>query len=86
MKRGSSDGGGCASNDAFTCAPGLLTLPPELRLEEFLDGGGIGGTQDLYSLSVLHRALANYAGLATRLDVRFMACHTESVNETSPPP
>ena len=61
MKRG--------RGDDDTCAPGLLTLPPELRLEAFLDGGGIGGTQDLYSVSTAHRALTHYAGLATRLDV-----------------
>lgn len=78
MKRGS----GGAGNDANVCVSGLLLLPPELRLWEFLDGGGIGGTQDLYSLSVAHRALAHNAGLATRLDVRFcgMPCPINLVN------
>lgn len=49
---------------------GLLTLPPEFRLHEWLDGGGIGGTQDLYALSCVCRALAHYAGYVTRLEVR----------------
>jgi hypothetical protein len=50
--------------------PTLLTLPSDLRLQEYLDGGGIGGTQDLYSFACAHRALAYHASLATRLDVR----------------
>lgn len=68
--KGGTGSSGSSSGATPTERPGLLTLPPELSLHAYLDGGGAGGTQDLYALSCTHRSLAHYAGLATRLDVR----------------
>jgi len=65
-----SAGAGTTTAAAATERPGLLTLPPELWIHQYLDGGGIGGTCDLFALSCAHRNLAHFAALATRLDVR----------------
>lgn len=85
MKRGedTSDSSSKPSKSTPTERPGLVTLPPDLgrRLVGFLDGDGLGGTQDLYALSCTHRSLASCAGLATRLDVRdpSIGCQSRSL-------
>lgn len=77
----SSSSSSRGSRSTSTERPGLVTLPPDLgrRLVGFLDGGGLGGTLDLYALSCTHRSLASCAGLATRLEVRDSSVDRDSL-------